>query len=134
LTKKNWSDQAIAALYKKRWDIETCFGYIKTMMKLDVLKCRTVDGIHKELVVYMIVYNMVRMEMLRAAENQKVDARRVSFIDAMRRLAARMLGRPGSNALIVNLSRPGRQEPRRKRRRPKNYSLLTVPRNQMKCA
>ena len=129
-----WPDDAITTLYRKRWDIETCFGYIKTMMKLDVLKCRTVDGIHKELVMYMIVYNIVRMEMLRAAEKQKVNVRRISFMDAMRRLAARMLGLHGSHELIVNPSRPGRQEPRRRRRRAKNYSLLTVPRNQMKCA
>lgn len=134
LDEEAWPDDAIVELYKKRWYIETCFGYLKTTMKLDVLKCRTMDGIRKELVIYMMVYNMVRIQMLIAAGRQNVHVKRVSFIDAIRQLGARMTGLRGTEDLIINPVRPGRQEPRLKRRRPKNYSLLTVSRNQRKCA
>lgn len=83
-----WNDDQIIDLYARRWDIETCFGYLKTTMKMNVLKSRTVDGVLKELCVYLIVYNLVRLLMLRHATEHGVDVRRVSFIDALRHLAA----------------------------------------------
>jgi hypothetical protein len=43
-------------------------------------------------------------------------------------LIARMLEVIASGAVI---ERPGRSEPRAKKRRPKNYQLLTRPRSQM---
>ena len=32
---------------------------------MDVLKCKTVDGVLKELTVYALVYNLVRVAMVR---------------------------------------------------------------------
>src|SRR5690606_15726797 len=62
-----WSDREVIDLYRRRWEIETCFGDIKTRMKMNVLKCRSVEGIMKELTVYLLVYNLVRLMMLRRA-------------------------------------------------------------------
>ena len=45
-------------------------------MKMDVLKCRTVDGVQKELTMYAIAYNLVRLTMCEAAERQDVAADR----------------------------------------------------------
>lgn len=56
-------------------------------MKMDVLKCKSVDGVLKELTVYAIVYNLVRLVMVEAARRQGVDVERISFIDALRWLA-----------------------------------------------
>jgi hypothetical protein len=53
-------------------------------MKMDVLKCKTVEGVLRELQVFALIYNMVRQVMLVAARQQQVDVRRVSFIDALR--------------------------------------------------
>jgi hypothetical protein len=39
----------LADQFRQRWEIETNFGHLKTTMKLDVLKCRTVDGVLREL-------------------------------------------------------------------------------------
>jgi len=71
-------------LFRQRWEIETNFGHLKTTMKMDVLKCKTVDGVLKELQVFALIYNLVRQVMLQAAGRQRVDVRRISFIDALR--------------------------------------------------
>ena len=42
--------EALAQLYWARWGIETNFAHLKTTMGLDVLKCKTVDGVLKELI------------------------------------------------------------------------------------
>ena len=61
--------------------------HLKTTMRMDVLKCKTVDGVLKELAVYAPVYNLVRVVMLEAARRQGRDVERISFVDAMRWLA-----------------------------------------------
>jgi len=117
----------LAEAYGLRWTIETCFAHLKTSMKMDVLRCQTVRGVMKELTMFLLVYNMVRMVMLEAAQRQKVTVDRISFVDALRWLAN---ARPGDNLpdLVVNPSRPGRYEPRARKRRPKEYDLLNKPR------
>ena len=57
-------------------------------MGLDVLKCKTVDGVLKELIVFALIDNLVRMVMIQAARRQQVNIDRISFIDAARWLAA----------------------------------------------
>src|SRR5688500_16860487 len=54
-----WPDAAVAALYRRRWEIETCFGHLKTTMGMNALKCKTVDGVRKELAMYLLAYNLV---------------------------------------------------------------------------
>jgi len=128
-----WSDQDVADLYRRRWEIETCFNHLKTTMKMNVLKCQSVEGVMKELCIYLLVYNLVRIKMLNWALASGIDVRRVSFIDAWRFLAAWALGLVAVGRLIVNPLRPGRAEPRVVRRRPKKYTLLTKPRSEWKC-
>ena len=123
-----WSDEQITQLYGQRWPIETCFNHLKTTLKMDVLKCKSVDGVLKELAVYLMVYNLVRLVMLRAARRQQVALSRVSFVDAARCLAAGILGLPCLSRLLINPSRPGRHEPRVVRRRKTEYDLMTKPR------
>ncbi|MGC1479974.1 MAG: IS4 family transposase [Chthoniobacterales bacterium] len=57
----------IRALYGERWNVELHFHQIKTLMALDVLRCRTPEMIEKELLVHLIAYNLVRVLMQRAA-------------------------------------------------------------------
>lgn len=134
MNRKKWPDETIVEIYGRRWNIEVCFDHLKTTMNMSVLKCVSLEGIKKELLMYMIVYNRIRMEMLEAGDAQEVDAMRISFVDAMRRLAVRLVGLPGVAKLIVNPSRPGRCEPRVKRRRAKSYKLMTKPRDVLKKA
>ncbi len=123
--------EVLADLFRQRWEIETNFGHLKTTMKMDVLKCKTAVGVLKELQVFALIYNLVRQVMLLAAERQKVDVRRISFIDALRWLQTVQAGDELSK-LVVNPHRPHRLEPRVRKRRPKQYPLMTKPRRQLK--
>jgi hypothetical protein len=125
-----WPDERVAALYGQRWDIETCFDHLKTTMGMNALRCQTVDGVCKELAIYLAAYNLVRLAILSAARAQRVSPRRISFVDAMRWLAARVLGLPGVDRLIVNPDRTGRCQLRVIRRRYKQYDLLRKPRRE----
>ncbi len=126
-----YSSLCLEELFLQRWEIETNFGHLKTTMKMDVLKCQTVDGVLRELQVFALIYNMVRQVMLEAACRQNVDVRRISFIDALRWLQT---AKPGDELpiLVVNPHRPNRLEPRVRKRRPKPYPLMTKPRKQLK--
>jgi hypothetical protein len=121
----------VAALYGQRWQIETNFRHLKQTLKMDVLHCRTVEGVNKELAVYALVYNLVRQVMLVAAKRQKVAVDRISFIDAVRWLAESIYGIKELKLRLVP-NRPGRQEPRAIKRRPKSYDLLNAPRETLR--
>ncbi len=128
---QHYSLPCLADLFRQRWEIETNFGHIKTTMKMDVLKCKTVDGVLRELQVFALIYNLVRQVMLEAASRQSVDVQRISFIDALRWLQT---AEPGDALprLVVNPYRPNRLEPRVRKRRPKQYPLMRKPRWQLK--
>ncbi len=130
--------EEIMTLYRRRWEIETNIRCLKETMGMHTLRCQTVTGVQKELIMYAIAYNLVRMEMVKAGRVQRVDPRRISFVDALRSLCARAgEARPRAPAdkdpplpLVVNPMRPGRIEPRAVKRRPKQQRLLTIPRAQ----
>ncbi len=132
LDEQAWPEEKLRELYGQRWHIETCFNHLKTTMKMNVLKCQSLDGVMKELAVYLLVYNLVRMAMLKAAERQHTDVRQISFVDALRYLCCRMLGLSGVEQLLINPHRPGRREPRVIRRRLKEYNLMKLPREELK--
>jgi Transposase DDE domain len=121
----------LARAYRLRWAVETSFRHIKTTMQMDVLHCRTVDGVLKELTMFVLTYNLVRMTMLEAAKRQQVEPDRISFVDALRWLRN---AQPGDELpkLKVNPTRPDRHEPRVRKRRPKSYPLMTQPRQRLK--
>jgi hypothetical protein len=118
---------APAELYGTRWRAEEHLKALKQTMKMDVLKCMTVAGVLKELTMYAVAYNRVRVTMCAAAGRQGVAADRVSFIDAPRWLRGAEAGEEMPE-LVVNPWRPGRSEPRCKKRRPKQFDLMRVPR------
>jgi hypothetical protein len=121
----------LAALYRRRWEIETNFAHLKTTMKLDVLKCKTVEGVLKELVMFALVYNLVRLVMVRAAAARGTRPQRVSFVDALRWLAE-ACRRATALVLQINPHRPNRLEPRVRKRRPKEFTLMKTPRRQLR--
>jgi hypothetical protein len=121
----------LAELYRGRWQVETNLKNLKTTMKMDVLHCETVAGVSKELLMFALTYNLVRLVMLEASGRQKVAVDRISFIDALRWL---MESRAGATLpkLVVNRDRAGRAEPRVRKRRPKSYPLMTRPRSELR--
>jgi hypothetical protein len=122
--------EVLAELYATRWRVEQNIKHLKQTMKMDVLRCKTVDGVLKEFAIFGIVYNLVRIVMMEAAARQGVDIEQISFIDALRWLCQMKLN--GLPRLVVNPTRPGRFEPRVRKRRPKEYPLMKKPRSELR--
>src|SRR4051794_2216933 len=93
---------------------------------MDVLRCETEAVVLKEMTIFAIVYNLVRLIMLEASRRQGVPLNRISFVDALRWLSSSPPGTPLSE-LVVNPDRPGRAEPRCKKRRDKKYPYMKHP-------
>jgi hypothetical protein len=139
----------LAELYFRRWNVELYFREIKTLLGLDILRCLTPEMIRKELVMHQIAYNLVRTLMQQAALTYHVALKRLSFkgaLDSLHHFAAVIhaaTGKPRKQAQLLNAllqsiamdllpERPGRCEPRAKKRRPKGYQVLTKPRRKMR--
>jgi hypothetical protein len=123
----------LARLYGLRWRVETNLKHLKQTMKMDILRCETVEGVLKELNLFVLVYNLVRRVMQEAGRQQQVPPDRISFIDAWRWLQQ---ARPEDDLprLIVNPVRPGRAEPRVRKRRPKEFPVMKLPRTNLRKA
>lgn len=140
---------AIRELYAQRWSVELHFREIKTILRLDVLRCKSPAMIQREVLLHLIAYNLVRVLMQQAALCYQVDLSRLSFkgtLDTLRHFANVLHateGKPRKQAALLQHMlrliaqdqvplRPFRSEPRAKKRRAKNYHLLTKPRHQMR--
>jgi len=139
-----YSAEKLAELYRDRWMVELNIRTLKTTMKMEVLKGQSRDMVLKELQVYQLAYNLIRLLMWRAAEACGADPRRLSFAGTQQRInaflprlaACRTLAeyRGVTIALLEQIAadvlphRPNRIEPRAVKRRPKNYRRLTKPR------
>src|SRR5207253_2000060 len=83
------------------WYTEVNLRHLKETMKMDVLRCETVEGVQKELAIFAVIYNLVRRVMEVAGRRQGVEPNRISFADAWRWLQH---ARPGEALpkLVVN--------------------------------
>jgi hypothetical protein len=141
--------EQIRHLYLQRWSVELHFREIKTLLGLDVLRCLSPALVEKELLVHVIAYNLVRALMQQAALRYQVDLERLSFkgtLDALGHFAEAIhaaQGKPRRQAELLDALfeliakdqlpvRPGRFEPRAKKRRPNAYPFLTKPRRKMR--
>ncbi|TWU04041.1 transposase [Neorhodopirellula pilleata] len=135
--------EELASLYGRRWSVELHIRSLKTQMQMDHLRCKSPQMVRKEIHCHMIGYNLVRAAMLASALKFRMDPCQLSFTGAMQaieefasslRLGSRRRDDQWDNLLeiISELTvghRPGRQERRELKRRPKNYRLMTCPRN-----
>lgn len=145
LDPKRFPTRAFADLYRRRWMAELFLRDIKTSLGMDILRCQTPAMIHKELQMYVIAYNLIRALMFQAAAKHGMDPFRISFKGTLATLRAWApvmawadLGHQALQAMTQQLLdylaadpvpfRPDRSEPRAKKRRPKQYALLTKPR------
>src|SRR5262249_46951244 len=127
LDQRRYPKAAVAKLYERRWSVETNLRHLKETLGMDVLRCETFRGVDKELLGVVAVYKLVGGVMAEAARKQRVAPERVSFVDALRWLREAERGEE-LPPLKVNPRRPGRVEPRAKKRRPKPYDLMNKPR------
>jgi len=117
----------LAELYRRRWQVELNFRHMKISMKMDILRCRTVDGVMKELAMFTLAYNMIASARIESAARQSVAVDRIGFVDAIRWLTDPQLG-GDAGQILINPSRPDRVEPRVRKRRPKQFPLMKEPR------
>jgi hypothetical protein len=133
------SQDDLSQLYGERWNVELDLRNIKTTMGMDVLHCQTPEMNEKELWVYLLAYNVIRLLMAQAANHAGVDPRSLSFkhtVQLWTEWVARGLTATLDRALLFALiaqskvaNRPGRVEPRMRKRRPKSYPWLKTPRS-----
>jgi hypothetical protein len=143
LDAKEVTKAELVDLYGKRWQIELDFRAIKTVMQMDVLRCKSPDMVRKEIAVHLLAYNLVRTVMAQAACLAHLLPRQLSFKATLQvlnafeenlrhcpraRLTTRHAIVLGSIAQLVLPVRPHRVEPRAVKRRPKTHPLLTKPR------
>jgi hypothetical protein len=137
----------VASLYVHRWEIELRFRDIKTTLGMEMLRTKSPHLVLKEILMHMIFYNLVRLLMLKAGMVHGVNHRRLSFRGTQQVLHACREGFADLGARPVLRTRqtiemwrriaergvterPGRNEPRRVKRRPKCSRWLQKPRHQ----
>jgi hypothetical protein len=113
-----------------RWMIETNLRHLKTTLGMELLKCKSVQAVRKERLIFLLVYNLIRLVMLQAACRQRINVNRLSFADAYAWLRYSNLATP--TALKVNPLRPGRLEPRVIRVRRSPFPRMNAARSELK--
>jgi hypothetical protein len=134
------SKAALGELFRLRWHVELDLRAIKTTLQMAELSCNTPQMNEKELWVHFLAYNLIRLLMAQAATKAAVHPRTLSFkhtVQLWGEWIARGLCHRTSTSidllftLIGQLrvgNRPGRIEPRARKRRPKPYPWLKIPR------
>ena len=126
----------LKALYRQRWSIELDFRDIKTTMGMETLSCKTPKMAMKEIWVYLLAYNLIRLLMAQAAHIAHRTPREISFKHSLQLwLLWSQQGVVFDDQMLYHFclliaeqrvgNRPGRIEPRAVKRRPKPYRLLT---------
>ena len=121
----------IAGLYERRWQVEVDLRDLKITLGLDVLKGHSVDVVSKEMQVYALVYNLIRLTMLKGARRQHVHPSRISFIDAVRWLQPPKPAQPFPE-FVVNPQPTNQAQPRCLKRRHKQYPFMRRPRQELR--
>ena len=140
LCPKQTPKAALGALYKSRWHVELDLRHIKTTLGMQTLSCKTPAMAIKEIWVYLLAYNLIRLMMAQAALLADRLPRQLSFKHTLqiwiawghRRIGSVDDSRIGGLFVLIAQQRvghrPGRIEPRAIKRRPKPFPLLTQPR------
>lgn len=133
----------VADLYRARWQAELNLRSLKTTLQMDVLRGKSPAMVRKEIWMHLLVYNLIRQTMAQAAKEHELEPGDISFKGTLQTLNAFALPLQASGpeqlpeilqalwqALVVHRvgDRPGRVEPRARKRRPKPYRLLSEPR------
>jgi hypothetical protein len=143
---EEYSPQDLADIYWQRWQAELDLRSIKETMQMAELRCKTPAMVRKEIWTHFLAYNLIRGLMAQASAEHGRRPCQISFKGAVQTLHAfqHVLHMNTQNyleiyrrilkAIATHLvgDRPGRVEPRAKKRRKKNYAILTKPRFQFR--
>lgn len=137
----------IASLYEGRWLVETDINTIKCTLGVEHLRSQSPEGIERELWTGLLTYNLIRLKMLQTAYAANREIRSMSFSETYQLLSTNWLlcaccdvsdtmatAAQAQGVLAIVGNRPGRQEPRANKRRPKVLKLMTLPRKLLRAA
>jgi hypothetical protein len=79
LAVKAYPKKELGALFKKRWHVEVGFRNLKTTLGLFVLGCKTPEMCQKEMWVYFLANNLIRLLMAQAAVDHDLLQWQLSF-------------------------------------------------------
>ncbi|HEY9779180.1 MAG TPA: transposase, partial [Leptolyngbyaceae cyanobacterium] len=147
LDTKTYSTLKLVELYGKRWNVELDLRHLKTTLGMDVLRCKTPSMVRKEIYICLLAYNLLRSLMWEAATTYGTPPLRLSlqgtrhhlnnFIPEL--LAATSKQRHLIYRTLLKVivhkavpERPGRSEPRVRKRRPKAFPLMTKSRRELR--
>lgn len=140
LCPKQTSKADLKSLYRDRWNVELDLRNIKTTLGMERLSCLCPEMAVKEIWVYLLAYNLIRMMMAQAAGYAHCLPRQLSFKHAVQICVVLpqyrdLLLQDDKRRILFELiaqqqvgNRPDRVEPRAVKRRPNRYPLLTIPR------
>jgi len=82
---KKYPRDEVVELYHERWEIELGYDEVKTHMlaREEAIRSRTPPTVRQELWGIALAYNLVRLEMERAAVAAGVEPTRISFVNAL---------------------------------------------------
>jgi hypothetical protein len=145
LDEEAYSAEEITDLFGQRWHCELDLRSIKQALGMRRLRCRTPAMVRKELWVYLLAYNLIRVRMAQAAAVHGSVPRKLSFTAAKTHIhnfalhmkAASKATQDRLEAALLKAiadspvgKRPGRKEPRAVKKRQQKYSYLSKPRDQ----
>src|SRR5262252_6226393 len=78
----------IGDLYERRWQGEVDIRSIKSVMHMDILRCKAPEMVRKEIWAHLLAYNLLRTVMAVAAAEKGLEPRRVSFKGAKQAVTA----------------------------------------------
>lgn len=141
---KRYSKHDLTTLYKNRWHVELDIRHIKDTMGMDILSCKTPEMTIKEIWIYLLAYNLLRVIMAQCATQHDLLPRQLSFkhclqiwlcaISQLNQLDGEIIE---ALMLLIAQQRTGCRtrmiEPRAVKRRPKAYPLLTLCREKARA-
>lgn len=137
LDRKSYPAEDVAELYGFRWDVELDIRSIKTVMGMRYLRCNLPENLDREIAVNVLAHNLVCWLKQDTAKVFRVHPRQISFSAARDTWIAFADELQTTNDLAWAISsagcrfvrnRPGRDEPRKVKRRNAKYERLDKPR------
>ena len=142
LCRKDTPKGRLKALSWRRWPVELDLRNIKTTLGMETLRWRNPEMARKELWVYLLAYHLIRLLMAQAALLADQVPRQLSFKHTVPVWISWHQRGGGSydgvvmHGLLLLIAeprvglRPGRIEPRQRKRRNNTFPLMTKPRSE----
>jgi hypothetical protein len=145
LDAEQYPPEAIALLYRRRWQAELHLRSLKIVLQMDHLRCKTPERVRNEFYTHLLGYNLLRGVIATAAFEADRPPWQISFkgtLQTLKEFLPTLLASVSvelwCDALLTAAAthivgnRPGRFEPRLVKRRPKPYKHLREPRRNYK--